>query len=461
MKTKKSKSNFRGKITKNAKDSKSNQNNFGYLNLPKDVHVFQPEPGSRVKLDFIPYEVTDNKHSDRDPELEIAIPGTLWYKRPFKTHRNVGSGNDTVVCPSSFGKKCPICEYAQKRAKEGADKEETKELWAKSRNLYIVIPRDSKKHEETPYVWDMSQYLFQNLLNEELEENEEHAVFPDIEEGLTLKIRFETKKMGKNTFEEVARIDFIEREEALDESILEDLPNLDTLLKVLSYDELHAKFFEMEDEPDAGKLEKDEDEDEDEEDEKPVRKKSLERKPAKEEKKVSKKTPEPIEEEDKEQEDEEVEMTWESLLSMSQSKLEKLIEDSELETDPDDFDDDVTSLRKAIAKELGIEIPKDKKKPKNPCTACKGTGLNSRGGKCVICRGTGEKPNEELPDEDEDEEDEKPAKKAVMQRSTKSEKSTKECPSGYRFGIDTDKHDECDTCKLWNSCSDAKDSKKK
>ena len=41
--------------------------------------------------------------------------------------------------------------------------------------------------------------------------------------------------------------------------------------------------------------------------------------------------------------------------------LEDLCDDKELETDPDEFDEeDVEKLRKAVAKELGIALPKAK-----------------------------------------------------------------------------------------------------
>ena len=41
--------------------------------------------------------------------------------------------------------------------------------------------------------------------------------------------------------------------------------------------------------------------------------------------------------------------------------LEDLCDDKELETDPDEFDEgDVEKLRKAVAKELGITLPKAK-----------------------------------------------------------------------------------------------------
>lgn len=238
-------SKFRDKVAADTNRQKTAASNYGYLKLPKGIKVFQPTEG-KVRMDIMPYLVTDEKHPDRNVELEIAVPGELWYKRPFKVHRNIGAENDTVVCLTSFGKRCPICEYLGKRRKEGADQEEIKALRPSQRNLYCIIPIGVKGSEEEPHIWDVSQYLFQNLLNEELEEDGDNAIFPDLEEGLTLRCRFEEQQLGKNKFNEVKRIDFEEREEVYDDAILEDIPNLDEILTELSYEELDAKFLEME-----------------------------------------------------------------------------------------------------------------------------------------------------------------------------------------------------------------------
>ena len=86
-----------------------------------------------------------------------------------------------------------------------------------------------------------------------------------------------------------------------------------------------------EDEDDEDEDEEDEDEDEDDEDE------------------------------DDEDEDEDDGVTPEDLAGMDFEALEDLCDDKELEIDPDEFDEeDVEKLRKAVAKELGITLPKAK-----------------------------------------------------------------------------------------------------
>lgn len=71
------------------------------------------------------------------------------------------------------------------------------------------------------------------------------------------------------------------------------------------------------------------------------------------------------EEEEEETEAEEVEITGEDLANMDFEELEEVCDDNDLDTDPDDFEEeDVEKFRKSIAKELGITLPKGKKESK-------------------------------------------------------------------------------------------------
>lgn len=64
---------------------------------------------------------------------------------------------------------------------------------------------------------------------------------------------------------------------------------------------------------------------------------------------------------DSEEEEEEEELTGEELAEMDFEELEDVCDDKDLETDPDDYDeDDIEKLRKAIAKELDLKLPAKK-----------------------------------------------------------------------------------------------------
>ena len=67
----------------------------------------------------------------------------------------------------------------------------------------------------------------------------------------------------------------------------------------------------------------------------------------------------------KEEEEEEEELTGEALAEMDFEELEDVCDDKDLDTDPDDYEEeDIEKFRKSIAKELGITLPKAKETKK-------------------------------------------------------------------------------------------------
>jgi hypothetical protein len=241
----KKRTSFKDLVVSEIRQKKSGETSYGYLRLIKDINIFKEEPGGKVKLDFLPYLVTDKFHMDKDEELGRAVAGTYWYKRPFRIHRNVGENNNVVICPTTFKKPCPICEYKANLIKEGKryNDEDVKALNFSIRNLYVVVPIDNSEYEEKPHIWDISQFLFQNKLADEILENEEYAAFFDPEDGYTLRIRFSEEAIGKNKFAGISRIDFEERTKKYDEKILSQVPKLDELLIVKSYNEIKELFY--------------------------------------------------------------------------------------------------------------------------------------------------------------------------------------------------------------------------
>ncbi len=287
MKKSKGKKKFKGAVSRNAQKQNKSKS-FGHLNLPKGISVFKEDPKSRISLDIMPYVVTCPNHLDKDEEYETAVPGELWYKRPYYLHRNIGTENETIVCPGTVKKKCPICEHRAQMLKEGAewDDDGVKALKASLRNLYVVIPKSNKNYEEKPHIWDISQFLFQLKLNEEIQESEEYETFPDLEDGLTLRIRFSEETIGKNKFADTSRIDFKERTKPYKESILNDIPALDDVVEIPSYKAIEALFFggisapDVDNDDDEGEIEEedlkvmddepeDDDDDDDDDDEEP------------------------------------------------------------------------------------------------------------------------------------------------------------------------------------------------
>jgi hypothetical protein len=242
---------FRGKVLKDSeRNSKSDSK---YLNLPEGVELYMAEIDVRkIKLDFLPYVVSDSNHPCKNEKDGTAVKDSLWYRRPFKVHRSVGTDNLKFICPTSIGKKCPICEYQKKLYDQGRPKEETVPLYPQRRSLYIVVDVEG---EGTPLIWNMADKMLQDMLVKRLKEEPDNEVFPSLEEGKTLEIRLKWDSIGEKgkPFPEAVDIDFIDRE-AYSEKVLDEVPDLDTVLIVPTYEELHAKFFELDVEDTGGKL---------------------------------------------------------------------------------------------------------------------------------------------------------------------------------------------------------------
>ena len=267
---------YRGRTAASAKHRQESGAAYGYLNLPSGVAVYKEEPskkGKAVSLDILEYKVEESRH----PDEKYFDDDNRYWTRPFQAHRNIGPNQEAVVCLTSIGKKCPICIARTEilRSEDGS-KEDARDLKPQKRHLYYVIPRNHADFEEVPHIWNIAKGNFQKQLDIELQTDEEYEDFPMLDGGLTIKVRFSKESFGGNEYAEADRIDFKERDEAIDEDILESMPDLRKVLTILSYKELDDLFLgideEDEDDPDEESLkakeepEPDDDEDDDDED---------------------------------------------------------------------------------------------------------------------------------------------------------------------------------------------------
>lgn len=316
-KKKKFKRNFSEKISKDLE--RSGTSSYGYLKIPSGIKLFQPEIDSTVIMDFMPYEVTSDKHPDRESGVE---KGDFWYKLPYKVHRNIGANGDSFICPASFGDRCPICERRAKLRKTNPDRiEDAKALEAEiealrptQRVLYCVRVYSKKKSKKPVFMlFEYSHNLFQKVFEDQLGKKKEFKTFPDPEEGTAIEVTFGEGKFAGVKFAEATRFDWYERPEQYELDVLDEIPELDKLLKVLDYETLRAKFYEIEEDEDEeyDDVEEeeeeddidDEDEEEEEEEEKP-RKKKRSVKTSKTSKKKKKFYEDEDEDEDEDDEDE-------------------------------------------------------------------------------------------------------------------------------------------------------------
>lgn len=343
MAKKRSKYSFGNKIDKVIEHEENRSRGFGYLKNPEGIETFEGNMDQDL-IDIIPYIVSDEHHRDID-NMGIEV-GDPWYRKPFYVHRGIGPKEETIVCPSTLGKKCPICEYRMKLSKQGKEYDELKDLYPKLRYLYVVIPVDNEDFEDDFHIWDISHHLFEKKLIDDIKKGNVDKEFASPSEGQTLKIRWIEREFGKNKFGDAGAIDGLKRE-AYDDEIMEDAPNLDECLIIHSYEKLEKMFMDLDDEDYETETEKEN--------------------PVKEEK-----------------------------VSRRDRHKRKTQNEEEPEEDP-------------------VEAPEpEKEKP---------TGR--RRGRKPVGNDSGDK-----------------------------------CPHGHVFGEDTEKFDECETCKVYDDCLDANEGMK-
>ncbi len=431
--------NFSDKIKNQVDDHKAQDSkSYGYLKLPKGIQVYSVDIPKKlnllkVKFDIIPYLVNDSKHIDSKLGAKVGEP---WWRRPIRIHKHIGIDDDSVICLSTIGKKCPVCEYQKELIANKASKEDIKALNYSKRSIYLVWPKDDEDFDDEFHIFDISDFCFYDPLMVDTEEMNEYN-FPSLSDGKTLQVRFEKEIFAGNEFPKATRISFIERDEQYEEDILNDVPCLDEILNILSYDELNAKFLAISDEETTdikGKVKENEDE-------KPRSKKTT-----------------------KSKEKEEPEITWHQLEIKSNRSLCSLIIQENIDLNPDKFDDD-NELRIAIAEKLGIKVPISKPKEeikedsltwddllklegRRLSRVVKMNELNIQisdfeGNDIELREAIAEAMNIQIP-----------ITKNIKNKKETNKNSSKEskCPNGFIYGKDNDKFNECEECDVWKAC---------
>jgi len=324
------------------------------LNIDSDVKMFKVDREGTRRIDLIPYVVK----GDDNPEAE---KGDWHFERTYYVHRNIGPNDQWYVCPAkSAGKPCPICEYRARLAKDpDSDEEEIKALAPKERQLFNVI--DVEDREEGIQLWDYSFHTFGKRLDAEVrnaDPDEETEYFPDLEDGLTLKVAFEEKAMGGGrTFYNASAIGFKKRTKNYDKSILDEVYDLDDMVKIESYDKIKSVFLQIDDSEKEEEMAKD-----------PV--KEEDSKKGKTRRSEAKKTESSETEFEEGTEVVHEDMGVVTFVKYNPSKTKAKVTD----------DDDDTHV---------VDIDELRNVPNNPCKACRGFGKDSKGAKCRPCKGSG------------------------------------------------------------------------
>ena len=367
-------------------------NRIQAMNFDKDTTFWKPVK-NKNHISILPFTITSkNNMVVRSRDAEV---GDEDYVLELWVHRFVGDAKADLLCPKKhLGKPCPICEQKDIYMERGM-KTEAGKCNPSQRAYYNIVNENDR--EKGVMIFQESWKNFQDELSNDAGDTDDGELvdYWDFKNGNSIKFRAEEKTFNKNKYFEYRSFKFIKREDPLPKSLKDSIINLDECMVFKSYDEIKALFYG--EDVDVDDVNKDEEEEEEEED------------TPKSHKKASKKVEEEEEEEEEEDDDDEDE--------------DEVEEEEEEEEKP----------KKSSKKAKKVEEDEDEdEKPKK-----------------------GKKKSEEVSDDDvpfEEDSTLEAAKKAGKKDSAKSS----ECPHGHVFGKDTDKFDECDDCKKYESCYKAK-----
>lgn len=215
--------------------------------LPDGISQWTPKKEGTYRIEIIPY-ITGPGNTEADP-------GEPYFERTYFVHSRIGPNNDSYCCPAkNFDKPCPICQHVGELRKKlnDAEDEGTKKrlndmigaLVPKQRQLYNIIDH---KEPDKVQVWDISWHLFGKHLKAKLDKADEkdgYDLFPDLDDGKTLRIGATEQKKGGMQFLEFNDIEFKDRESPLSPSFMDKTACLDKMLVELSFEKLQSIFMQ-------------------------------------------------------------------------------------------------------------------------------------------------------------------------------------------------------------------------
>lgn len=463
MATKSAKKKKKERTKVSAKKWADNSGSFKmtHLRVPEGLRLLKIKDDTARRFDLKSYIVPEECDAGPNPN---ADPGSAHFERTYYLHHNIGSNNDSYVCPRmTAGKKCPVCDHRKKlQAKDDTDEEVLRALGAQKRQLFLLEDVGPKSESDEDMLWDVSFGNFGKKLkakidaiDEDDEDEEPHLYFADPEDGFTLKVAFTEESFKKNTYYEASDIEFKARKEGYDPDTVESNPVLDSMLIVLEYDELQKIFLETSDE---------DDDDDDEDDKKTKSKKSKSKAPTKKSspKGKSKKQDDDDDEDDDDEDDDDededdsddddddddkpAKKSKGKSKPASKSKSKKSSDD-----DDDDDDDDKPAKGKAKGGKSKWSVGDYVLHKKHGLCEVVSIGeggnvlkLEDEDGEVI--RGVKSSEVKEAPDEDEDDDDDDaPAKgKSKSKASTKSKSKSKKQDDDDDEDDDTDDDDDED-----------------
>ena len=198
---------------------------------------------NKNRFDIIPYIVKSEwyekmkNHSNRITGVKV---NKLDYKLEVPIHR-FPNGQSVLCLNYAFGKPCSACDEVKVMQERGEKESKWKQLSPKWRCYYNII--DVDESEKGVQIFDSSFYLFEKYLKSEATSGKGGVIpFCALDEGSIIVAKGKKKFIGegkkKTPFVECDDIEFEEREEQYDSSVLSKVYPLDQMLTILTSEEM-------------------------------------------------------------------------------------------------------------------------------------------------------------------------------------------------------------------------------
>lgn len=247
MKTRREKERRKIQYT-NAKDVADKQKQgfeLTTITLPKDVKLFTFDKEGLYELDIVPFDPREG-----NPNAE---PGFLHWERTYWVHTNIGPETRKYACPwKNSGQPCPVHNHAKKLRQAGGDSKLIEMLEKLSKRQVIRLkdraaPQKGIQIYEGPYYNGLG-VLIDNKVSAS-KEGSSIRNFYHLEGGKTLVVNiekegFKTADGGSGSFMKPTNVEMENREDNLDEAILDEPPHPDELIRILPYDDLQRILLE-------------------------------------------------------------------------------------------------------------------------------------------------------------------------------------------------------------------------
>lgn len=342
--------------------SQSLQKNI--LKVEVDAVMARLRDGSHI-LDLIPYNA-----GAHDPLTEEGDPT---YGFEYWAHPNVGPNNAMLLCPTEmYGDPCYICEHRERLRQKGADEDKWKPLFPKRRNLYNIICYDRGEEKKGVQVWDISYHYFEKFIlaiskkQSRGGKKSKTINFAHPTKGKSITFTIEPAK-SKNDYPTYLGFTFDDRDYEIEEDTLDEAHVLDEIVHIPSEDEIKRAFLGKKGKDDGKGGDDDNEElqelteelegiDEYDDFKDFIEENDLDVKIKKkmDEDDMRDKVLDALQEKYEEEEGGGGEHTAEDIRDMKKRKLLALIDDEDIDVDPDDAED-TEELQDLIIEELDLD----------------------------------------------------------------------------------------------------------